>query len=181
MGPIRYVHHDLLCSAEEISPKTRCVEPTAQDHSTLRSWSRQCSTRNESRALWGAKQRRGEGSLALLAFGSWRSQQLFDRRTDAVCLTNHHSNRSRDPLKNSRFVVHRVRMQGLMGRYSLNHLPRPRSLVIPTKMLLVADKVLQIQQKRIPCVFSGDGRIRHDSQLPIMHSKSAMYLNLQSR
>ena len=57
-------------------------------------------------------------------------------------------------------------MQGLIGRYSVNHLPRLRSLVIPTKMLPVADKVLEIQQKRMPCVFSDDGRIHHNSELP---------------
>jgi hypothetical protein len=72
-------------------------------------------------------------------------------------------------------------MQGLIRRFSVNHLPRLRSLAIPTKMLLVVDKALQIQQKRIPCVFSSDGRIRHDSQFPIRHSRLAMHLNLQPR
>jgi hypothetical protein len=43
-----YEHHYLLCCSEENSPKTRCVKSTAQDHSTHRSWSRQCSRRNES-------------------------------------------------------------------------------------------------------------------------------------
>ena len=63
------------------------------------------------------------------------------------------SERLQNPYGNQRLAVPQVYMQGLIRRHSLNRLPNLLFRTIPTKMLPVADKLLQFGNQQAPCVF----------------------------
>ena len=66
-----------------------------------------------------------------------------------------HSERLQNQYEDQRLVVPRPRvyMQELIRRHSLNRLPSRLFRTIPTNMLPVADKLLEIRGQQAPCVF----------------------------
>ena len=95
---------------------------------------------------------------------------FLDRQSDAVCLTYHSSERWRNPFYRERFVFHQVHMQALIIRCS-----QSPSAPVRKKVLLIADKLLQVQQNQVVYVFSDDCRPHRDSLRPIRYNKRTIH------